>query len=94
MLKNKDNEYIELFNYSDYFEALEHTNTTATALLVIGTKHMAFRIKDIIKVKEFALANKLGENITINTGRLGRKYFFLKDPNSILVEIIEEGNTD
>ena len=90
MLKNNDNEYIELFNYSNYKENPEYMKSLSTDLPVIGTKHMAFRVKDIKKVKEYVEENDISKNVNITSGKLGRKYFFINDPNGILIELIEE----
>ncbi len=43
-----------------------------------------------MKAKKFIEENRLNEKNTINKGRLGKTYFFIKDPNGILMEIIEE----
>lgn len=45
-----------------------------------------------MEAKKFVESNKLSDNeVTISKGRLGKPYFFIKDPNGILMEIIEEG---
>lgn len=36
------------------------------------------------------MENKIADEITITIGRLGKPYFFIKDPDGILVEIIEK----
>lgn len=90
MLANSEGKYIEVFHYTNHGKAPDFTATTATDLPVLGTKHMAFRVEDIDEAVKFAVNNGIGQNLKVNTGRLGRKYFFLKDPNGILVEIIEK----
>lgn len=90
MLTNNEGKYIEVFHYTNHIKSPDFTATTATDLPVIGTKHMAFRVKDIDEAVKFAVRNGIARNLKVNTGRLGRRYFFLKDPNGILVEIIEE----
>lgn len=41
--------------------------------------------------KKFVEEHHLSDfEITITKGRLGKPYFFIKDPNGILMEIIEE----
>lgn len=42
------------------------------------------------EAKEFLIKNGMVQDeIKINEGRLGKKYFFIKDPDGILVEVIE-----
>lgn len=44
-----------------------------------------------MEAKKFVEDNQLNDSeIIINKGRLGKPYFFIKDPNGILMEIIEE----
>lgn len=90
MLENSEGKYIEIFHYTNHSKAPDFTAATATDLPVLGTKHMAFRVEDIDEAVKFAVNNKIAMNLKVNTGRLGRKYFFLKDPNGILIEVIEE----
>lgn len=89
MLKLKD-VVLEIFCYKEYTKLPETAKLTATDLPVIGTKHFALGVKSIDDAKEFLIRNGLVQDeIKINTGRLGKKYFFIKDPDGILVEVIE-----
>jgi len=82
---------LEIFNYKDYIKLPETAKTTATDLPVIGTKHFALGVENIQEAKKFVLENKICESVDIKTGRLGKEYFFINDPDGILVEIIENG---
>ncbi len=83
---------IEIFHYNENNKLPEHSKSLATDLKTIGNKHFAIGVKDINEAKKFVEDNKLNDSeITINHGRLGKPYFFIKDPNGILMEIIEEG---
>ena len=86
-----NNTVLEMFCYKNYTELPETAKSIATDLPVIGTKHFALGVEDIEKAKEFVLNNNIYDNIEIKVGRLGKPYFFIKDPNGILVEIIENG---
>lgn len=86
-----NNTVLEIFCYKEYSDIPETAKTTATDLPVIGTKHFALGVKDIRQAKEFVLKNEIANEIEIKVGRLGKPYFFIKDPNGILVEIIENG---
>ncbi len=84
-----NNTYLEIFCYKEYKNLPETAKTTAMDLPILGTKHFALGVEDIEKAKEFVLTNKICKNVDIKKGRLGRNYFFMSDPDNILVEIIE-----
>lgn len=85
-----NNTVLEIFCYKEYTKLPETAKMTATDLPIIGTKHFALGVKDINEAKEFLIQNELVQDeIKINKGRLGKNYFFIKDPDGILVEIIE-----
>ena len=90
MLKNKQDFYIELFYYHTRKPLPDFAKSNTTDLPVVGTKHFGLCVKDIEEAKSFVLKNKISREVEIITGRLGRKYFMIKDPNGILIEIIED----
>lgn len=82
---------LEIFNYSNHNELPEHSKDLALDLKTVGNKHFGIGVKDINEAKSFVEDNKLSDSeITITKGRLGKPYFFIKDSNGILMEIIEE----
>ena len=81
---------LEIFCYKEYTKLPETAKTTATDLPVLGTKHFALGVENIEQAKEFVVKNEIANDIEIKVGRLGKPYFFIKDPNGILMEIIEE----
>ena len=82
---------LEIFHYKEKEELPEHSKELGKDLKTIGNKHFALGVRDINKAKEFVEKNNLYKSeIIINKGRLGKPYFFIKDPNGILMEIIEE----
>lgn len=83
------NTVLEIFCYKEYKELPETAKSTATDLPVLGTKHFALGVEDIEKAKEFVIKNNICKDVEIRKGRLGKEYFFIKDPDGILVEIIE-----
>lgn len=85
-----NNTVLEMFCYKEYAKLPETANTTATDLPVLGTKHFALGVENIEQAKEFVIKNEIANDIEIKVGRLGKPYFFIKDPNGILMEIIEE----
>lgn len=86
-----NNTVLEMFCYKEYAKLPETAKTTATDLPVLGTKHFALGVENIEQAKEFVIKNKIANDIEIKVGRLGKPYFFIKDPNEILVEIIKNG---
>ena len=84
-----NNILLEIFCYKDYTRLPETAKITQTDLPIIGTKHFALGVEDINKAKEFVIENNICKNVDIKRGRLGKQYFFINDPDEILVEIIE-----
>lgn len=84
-----NNTVLEIFCYKENTKLPETAKSTATDLPVIGTKHFALGVENIEKAKEFVIENSICKNPTIKVGRLGKPYFFISDPDGILVEIIE-----
>ena len=84
-----NNTVLEIFCYKEYTKLPETAKTTATDLPVLGTKHFALGVENIEQAKEFVIKNKIANDIEIKVGRLGKPYFFIQDPDGILVEIIE-----
>lgn len=84
-----NNTVLEIFCYKEYIELPETAKTTATDLPILGTKHFALGVENIETAKKFVLQNNICQNVDIKTGRLGKQYFFINDPDGILVEIIE-----
>ena len=85
-----NNIVLEMFCYKEYRELPQTAKSIATDLPVIGTKHFALGVEDILKAKEFVLNNGICEKVEIKKGRLGKPYFFIQDIDGILVEIIEK----
>jgi len=89
MLKLNDM-VLEIFCYKNYEVIPQTAIDTATDLPIIGTKHFALGVEDIEAAKSFVIENNIKETVEIKVGRLGKPYFFINDPDGILVEIIEE----
>ncbi len=84
-----NNTILEIFCYKEYTRLPDTAKTIATDLPVLGTKHFALGVENIEKAKEFVLQNNICQSVEIKIGRLGKPYFFINDPDEILVEIIE-----
>lgn len=82
---------IELFCYREPSPAPETIFQTATDLPVIGTKHFGFRVDSIEDARQLLIDEGLMDDSTgIINGKTNVKYFFIKDPDGILVEIVED----
>mgnify|MGYP001110257833 CR=1 FL=1 len=84
-----NNTVLEIFCYKEYTKLPDTAKSTATDLQVLGTKHFALGVENIEKAKKFVLQNNICQSVDIKIGRLGKPYFFINDPDGILVEIIE-----
>jgi glyoxylase I family protein len=86
-----DNFILELFCYLSYQTAPESIHATPTDLPVIGTKHFGLKV-DSIEIARDDLAAKgiVKKDIQITQGRTGPRYFFIEDPDGILVEVAED----
>lgn len=85
-----NNMILEIFCYKEYKELPEHATDLGLDLQTIGTKHIGIGVDNIEDGIKFVKDNNLAENIDVHHGRLGKDYFFIKDPDGILVEIIEK----
>lgn len=89
-MKDAGGAVLELFCYRDCAALPDYRTALATDLPVLGTKHMGLQTPDVhAAAKALLAAGVIKEEPTILTGRLGRSYFFIEDPDGILVEIIE-----
>lgn len=88
----KNGEFIlELFCYSVFQPAPEAIHATSTDLPIIGTKHFGLKVESIEASRD-GLSSKgvVAPDIPITQGRTGPRYFFIEDPDGILVEISED----
>lgn len=81
---------LELFCYKNFNKSPEYIKNLSTDLPVVGTKHFALGVKSIDEAYSDLLDKCIiTSDKKITLGRLGKKYFFIADPDGILVEIIE-----
>ena len=85
-----DETLLELFCYKTFSPLPNFSHELSTDLPVIGTKHFALGVESIDKARD-DLSKKgiIAPDINITKGRLGKRYFFITDPDGILIEIIE-----
>ena len=86
-----NNMKLEIFYYKDRDDLPEHSKDLSVDLKTVGNKHFGLGVNNIEEAKKFVEENRIcDDEIKIIQGRLGKPYFFIKDPNGILIEIIEE----
>lgn len=86
-----ENFILEMFCYTDSVAIPEFTNNLNTDLKVKGSKHFGLWVDDLDTAANYLVdVGILQEKPTISQGRLGRPYFFIKDPDGIFVEIISK----
>jgi glyoxylase I family protein len=82
--------YLEIFWYRDQVPAPDTAGSLATDLPRIGAKHFALMVNSVDEAKNFVENRGISSNITIQHGRTGVSYFFIKDPSGILVEFLDD----
>jgi glyoxylase I family protein len=81
---------LELFCYRDPQPTPESIHTTSTDLPIIGTKHFGLKVRSIETAKAgLATKSVISDDTEIRQGKW-YKYFFIEDPDGILVEISDE----
>lgn len=80
---------LEMFCYPDSEKLPDFVENLNDDLKVKGAKHLGLWVKDLESAADYLLqVGVLKSKPTISQGRMGRPYFFIKDPNGIFVEII------
>ena len=78
---------IELFQYDAPKAIPEYRKMPNSDLQTIGTKHVAFQVKDMAGFKEKYLA--YGGDIAHEVTMCGESVMFIRDPDGVLVELIQ-----
>lgn len=81
---------LELFWFADRQPAPESAGRLETDLARVGCKHFALQVDSIIEARQFVEERGLGAGVSIQQGKTGVTYFFIKDPSGILVEFVED----
>jgi len=82
--------FLELFCFKNYQKAPESSKELMTDLPRIGVKHFGLKVKSIHETKKFVLDNGYKGDIEIIRGKTEVDYFFIKDPDGILLEFIQD----
>lgn len=81
---------LELFWFKKHKVIKDEQKELPTDLPRIGTKHFALKVDNIENAKKYLIDNQIEIYKDITNGKNPLKYIFIKDPNEILVEIVEE----
>jgi glyoxylase I family protein len=81
---------LELFCYTSYQGLPDHSKVLSADLSVLGVKHFALHVESIEKAREDLSRKGVTFHTDIVKGRIIPKYFFIQDPDGILIEIVSE----
>jgi len=90
LLKNQDNAFIELVYCKEHNLLPKYAKDYKLNLHHVGIKHLAMRVKSAEQALSFLTDNGIFNHSIIQTGKLGRKYFFINDPDGTILEFIED----
>jgi glyoxylase I family protein len=82
---------LEMFCFASSKAGGVNKRTLESDLKTIGTKHFGLRVDDIERVrKQLVEAGLVDAQVVVTKGRTGIEYFFLRDPDGLFVEIVQD----
>ena len=89
-LLKRDSIILEFFQFQEFNPLPEYRKDIGSDIKTLGVKHFAFEVNNIEET--YKRLNKSGVNFASRIQSLdsGMKYFFVRDPDGILVEITQE----
>lgn len=82
---------LEMFCYASSKEGGVKERMLESDLKIIGTKHFGLRVDDIEAArKQLTESGLMDESTTVTKGRTGIDYLFLRDPDGLFVEIVQD----
>lgn len=82
---------LEIFSFKDFIKPSLTNIDLYDDLKILGLKHIALKVDDIEKAKNFLIEKGIvDKNVEIKRGRTGILYFFIKDPDGIYIEIVQD----
>lgn len=88
-LLRKDDVTLELFQFKDCKPLPQYRKDLEGDLKTIGTKHFAFEVASIEEAYRKLKKAKVKFATDISVFENGLRYFFIKDPDGILIELME-----
>lgn len=89
-LTDVNNVILELFCFAAPQELPSSASSTKTDLPILGVKHFGLRVESIEEAKEEIDEQGIIRVTEIIQGKTGPRYFFIKDPDGILVEVMQD----
>ena len=86
----KDNVALELFEFKKHKPLPKYRKNLESDLVTLGTKHFAFAVEDIERTYKKLKKSSVRFMTDMRVFENSLKFFFIKDPDGILVEIMEE----
>lgn len=87
----RDGFELELFQYDHPTPLPAQRRHPNTDLQTLGTKHLAFRVDDLPAL--MAKLEAMGADIALRTAMAGKQVCFVRDPDGILIELIQPAAT-
>lgn len=81
---------LELFWFAGHRPAPASASRLETDLPRIGCKHFALEVESIEEAGSFVEQRGWADRVDIVEGRTGVRYFFVPDPDGILLEFVED----
>lgn len=81
---------LELFCFENRSPAPLTSHELGSDLPRIGIKHFGLRVADIHAALKQLQTMGLADDLNVSHGRTGIDYFFIKDPDGILLEIVQD----
>lgn len=88
-LLEKDGVCLELFKFKKYKALPQYRKKLDSDLKTLGMKHFSFGVKNIKQVYSRLKKAKVKFETNLRVFENGLRYFFIKDPDGILIEIME-----
>jgi len=82
---------LEIFEFKSSKPLPDYRRKIVDDLNVIGTKHFAMSVSDLDSARQALLDAGIDQELNIIMGGGGKRYFFVSDPDGMLVEVIEAG---
>lgn len=86
-----DEVILELLWISTHLAPPAHVASPDVDILKIGVKHLSLQVKSILETRNHLLIHGFTDDaIVITKDRHGHNSFFIKDPNGVFLQIIED----
>jgi len=82
---------LELFCYASPKGDSVQNQTLEMGLKKIGVKHFGLRVDDIeVARRQLIEVGLIDDSVAVTKGRTGIEYFFIRDPDGLFVEIVQD----